>query len=209
MITSGEILKNKREEKGFSLADVEKATKIRKKFLLALEDGRLDSLPGKTYVCGFVKNYSQFLALPVETVLAVLRREYDDQKKKTLIPSGMTKPLLSQGIFTKKITVPLTFFLALLLLGIYLYAQYRSFESAPNLNIQYPPNKIEFRKETIDLKGQTDKESRVFVNGQEITVDESGRFLQKINLTKGENIITVVSINKQGKESKIERVVNR
>lgn len=209
MLTSGEILKNKRVEIGLSLSDVEKITKIRQKFLLALEEGRLDSLPGKTYVSGFVRNYSEFLSLPVESVLAVMRREYDDQKKKVLIPSGLTKPLLAQSIFTKKLAIPLTFFLALLLLGIYLYTQYRSFGSAPNLTVVSPPDKIEIKKEILDIKGRTDKEARVFVNGQEITVEENGQFLQKINLTPGENTIAIISVNKQGKETKIERVVNR
>lgn len=209
MITSGELLKNKREEKGLSLLDVEKGTKIRHKFLLALEDGRLDSLPGKTYVQGFVKNYSEFLGLPVESVLAVLRREYDDQNKKVLIPKGLTKPLLAQNIFSKKITIPLTFFIALLLVGIYLYSQYRSFESAPNLILDYPPDKITIQKESLDFKGQTEKEARVFVNSQEINVDENGRFLQNIALTKGENLITIISVNKQGKETKIERTITR
>jgi len=209
MLTSGEILKNKREEKGLSLFDVEKGTKIRQKFLLALENGSLDSIPGKTYVSGFVKNYSEYLGLPVESVLAVLRREYDDQKKKILIPKGLSRPLLAQSIFSKKVTIPLTFFLALLLLGIYLYTQYRSFESAPSLILEYPPDKITLQKETVDFKGQTEKETRVFINSQEINVDENGRFMQNISLIKGENLITIISVNKHGKETKIERIVNR
>lgn len=59
----GAALKAARERQGFTLAQVEEATKIRQRFLQALEDNDPTVLGGDIYVRGFVKNYASFLGL--------------------------------------------------------------------------------------------------------------------------------------------------
>src|SRR5574340_537663 len=80
MTTVGEILANARARKNLDLAAVEKATKIRAKFLEALEQNRFDKLPPGTFVKGFIKNYATFLGLPVEETLAFYRRQANEEK---------------------------------------------------------------------------------------------------------------------------------
>jgi len=63
METIGEILRNKRLEKGLTLEDVSNLTKVRKKYLEALESGNYNEIPGKVYVKSFLKIYSDFLGL--------------------------------------------------------------------------------------------------------------------------------------------------
>jgi cytoskeleton protein RodZ len=70
----GQKLKEAREAKGLSLRDVEEATKIRKKYLQALENETFEVIPGKTYAKGFVKNYSNFLNLDTKALL----EEFDE-----------------------------------------------------------------------------------------------------------------------------------
>ena len=70
----GQKLKEAREAKGLSLRDVEEATKIRKKYLQALENETFEVIPGKTYSKGFVKNYSNFLNLDTKALL----EEFDE-----------------------------------------------------------------------------------------------------------------------------------
>jgi len=67
----GEHLRSTREEKGLSLAQVEEATKIRRAFLQALEEGSHDLLPPPVYVKGFLKSYAQFLGLDPQQVLSL------------------------------------------------------------------------------------------------------------------------------------------
>ena len=102
MLTAGEILKAKRLEKGLTYQDVEKKIRIRQKYLKALEEDSLDMLQGKTYVRGFVKNYSEFLGLPTEELLAILRRQYDEKQKKELLPKGLSNPISKNFIFRNK-----------------------------------------------------------------------------------------------------------
>lgn len=59
----GSQLKQAREAKGLSLAQAEEETKIRRKYLAALEQGLVDELPGEVYLKGFLRSYANFLGL--------------------------------------------------------------------------------------------------------------------------------------------------
>jgi cytoskeletal protein RodZ len=59
----GNSLREARLRQGFELPRVEADTKIRAKYLRALEDERFDVLPGDTYVKGFLRTYAEYLGL--------------------------------------------------------------------------------------------------------------------------------------------------
>jgi cytoskeleton protein RodZ len=61
--TVGQDLRAARLRRGDDLASVSKALKIRKDHLEALEEDRVESLPGRTYAVGFVRTYSEYLGL--------------------------------------------------------------------------------------------------------------------------------------------------
>ncbi|MBV9419072.1 MAG: helix-turn-helix domain-containing protein, partial [Alphaproteobacteria bacterium] len=61
--TVGQDLRAARLRRGEDLATVAKALKIRKDHLEAIEEDRLDSLPGRTYAVGFVRSYATYLGL--------------------------------------------------------------------------------------------------------------------------------------------------
>jgi cytoskeleton protein RodZ len=59
----GSSLRAAREHQKLELADVERATHIRAKYLKALEDEDWNVLPGTAYAKGFLRTYSDFLGL--------------------------------------------------------------------------------------------------------------------------------------------------
>jgi cytoskeleton protein RodZ len=59
----GNSLREARLRQGFELPRVEADTKIRAKYLKALEEEQFDVLPGDTYVKGFLRTYSEYLGL--------------------------------------------------------------------------------------------------------------------------------------------------
>jgi cytoskeleton protein RodZ len=61
--TVGQDLRAARLRRGDDLATVSRALKIRKDHLEALEEDRLDALPGRTYAIGFVRSYADYLGL--------------------------------------------------------------------------------------------------------------------------------------------------
>lgn len=65
----GAELKRIREEKGYKLQDVQQATKIRTRYLEAIEAGDLSPLPGVVYVRGFIKSYCDFLEVDGQEML--------------------------------------------------------------------------------------------------------------------------------------------
>lgn len=59
----GQVLRTQREELGLELNELENRTKIRKRYLIALEEGDWTILPGEVYARGFVRSYAEALGL--------------------------------------------------------------------------------------------------------------------------------------------------
>ena len=70
-----------RERKGVDLYRAERDTKIRARYLGALERGDYKELPGAVYTKGFLRNYALYLGLDPDDVLAQWRRERGDARK--------------------------------------------------------------------------------------------------------------------------------
>ncbi|PKM44570.1 MAG: hypothetical protein CVV03_07415 [Firmicutes bacterium HGW-Firmicutes-8] len=65
----GDTLRSAREAKGISLKQAEDDTKIRKRYLQALEDGDYEIIPGRVYAKGFLRNYAGYLGLNQEELM--------------------------------------------------------------------------------------------------------------------------------------------
>lgn len=65
----GHELRRAREAKGLTIKDVQAETKIRSKYLEAIEDGDLSVIPGEVYAKGFVRSYANFLGLDGGAIL--------------------------------------------------------------------------------------------------------------------------------------------
>jgi len=61
--TLGALLRERREAMGVSLAEVEVATRIRQKYLAAIESDEWHLLPGEVVGRGFLRNYAEYLGL--------------------------------------------------------------------------------------------------------------------------------------------------
>jgi hypothetical protein len=59
----GTSLREARLRQGLDFPELEQGTKIRAKYLRALEDEQFDVLPAQTYVKGFLRSYAEYLGL--------------------------------------------------------------------------------------------------------------------------------------------------
>ncbi len=66
----GERLIEAREQRGLSLEDAERDTRISRRYLQALEDERFDIIPAPVYARGFLRSYSQYLGVETAPLLA-------------------------------------------------------------------------------------------------------------------------------------------
>lgn len=79
MVEIGNSLKEARLAKGLTLEDVEEETKIRKKYIVALEMERFDVLPGPIYAKAFLKNYAKYLNVNVLEVMDAFKQKQEEQ----------------------------------------------------------------------------------------------------------------------------------
>ncbi|MFO7916822.1 MAG: DUF4115 domain-containing protein [Anaerolineae bacterium] len=88
----GDRLREAREEKGLSYADVEGKTRIQDVFIRSLEEERFDDLPEGAYAKGLLRNYATFLGLDAEKILASYRKMKGESS--TDSPRVLDEPLL-------------------------------------------------------------------------------------------------------------------
>ena len=70
----GHALREARESQGFSLAEAEDRTRIRQKFIAAMETEDWDALPGDVPTRGFLRKYATFLGLDSEEMIGQYQR---------------------------------------------------------------------------------------------------------------------------------------
>jgi hypothetical protein len=63
MFEIGNSLREARLRQSLEFSDVERVTKVRPKYLRALEEEQFETLPAQTYVKGFLRTYAEFLGL--------------------------------------------------------------------------------------------------------------------------------------------------
>ena len=86
-IKIGELLKNARVDKKLSIEDVSLKTKISINILKNLEANRLDMLPNKTYVRGFVKTYAKIVGISSEDIITSLDFTYGESTREPETPT--------------------------------------------------------------------------------------------------------------------------
>jgi hypothetical protein len=59
----GDSLREARERQGLGYPEIELATKIRAKYIRALEEEDFTSIPGDAYIRGFLRSYAEYLGL--------------------------------------------------------------------------------------------------------------------------------------------------
>ena len=69
MASLGQELKRERELRGISLQEIANTTKISMRFLQALEEDKLDILPGEFFIKSIISAYANTLGLEKDSVL--------------------------------------------------------------------------------------------------------------------------------------------
>jgi cytoskeleton protein RodZ len=92
----GDLLRQARDVKGVSLREAERATRISRNYLAALEGEEFTYLPAATYARGIVRNYAQYLGLDPATVVEKFEKQSGNQSDSfALLPA--TGPIDAQS----------------------------------------------------------------------------------------------------------------
>ena len=88
----GETLREARMRRRIDMAEVETATKIRAKYLRALENEEWDLLPGPTFVKSFLRTYAEYLGLDPRLLVEEYRQRYERPSSADLAPFAAGGP---------------------------------------------------------------------------------------------------------------------
>jgi transcriptional regulator with XRE-family HTH domain len=88
MPSIGETLREARMRQRLDIADVEQRTKIRAKYLRALENEEFGMLPGPTFVKTFLRTYAEMLGLDPHVLVEEYRASYEGDDELELQPLG-------------------------------------------------------------------------------------------------------------------------
>ena len=213
MATLGEQLRAQREKKGITLDQAAADTRIREKFLQALESNDYQSLPGAVYTKGFLRNYAQYLDLNADELIVLFHEErgtVTPEPPRTFRPM---RPIMRRNlIFTPVVFVPVAVIAGIALFVGYLYYQFTSFAVAPALDVVDPSTDIIAQQGQYILRGHTVPTGKVTIQvfpGPEtvadVRPDSTGTFSATIDLTSGSNHVIVEVLDQSGKVSRVSR----
>lgn len=207
MIQVGQRLREERLKKKLTLDEVSRNIRIRVNFLSAIEKGEYQKLPSRAYAYGFIKNYAEFLGLPKQEMLALFRREFNEDKVYKVLPEGFVR---SNHFPSKPKKNPenLIFIIIVFLFFLgYIFFQYRYAFINPPLEIYAPQEKEIIFSREITVSGKTDANANVYINENAVSVNKDGFFQKNLDLFPGKTTIKIKVVNRFGKETEIERSI--
>ncbi len=209
--TLGDMLKSARLRKRVSVRQAEEATRIRAKWLLALESDAWEQLPSEVYGRGYLFQYSDYLGMARKVVEDQYERERKVLMQRCERAREASGLAVAPSVRTPKfyITTRLlsyTFSATIVLvIGGYLVWQVNRFSSVPLLEIAQPVTAsdgalagVVVLDDSVVVTGQTTVGATISINAQSVMVDGSGLFRQEIELARGENLIHITATNRSG-----------
>ena len=207
----GEVLRTAREAKGVDLNRVERDTKIRARYLSALEQGEYRDLPGAVYTKGFLRNYGVYLGLDPEYLIDLFRLETSGRGSERAALAPPPRPIAVRGRRTFVITQStiVAVLLTVLVLAIFAYigGQLLVFAATPQLVLVDPPGAVAaYEGTSYTLRGVSAPGSRITISGLTenpiVTADGSGAFAVTVGLRPGTNVVGLAAFDpKTGRTS--------
>lgn len=186
----GDILRKTREHYGKSLAEVEGDLRIRTSQLEAIENLRLDKLPGRVYAIGFVRAYSEYLGLDGDKMVQLFKSQSVGKR---------VKPNLKFPVTYEEGNAPNFLIILFSLVALILLISYWVTFNAPTKYVEaIPPVPESFKESRIDLlqpkpeekKVQIDALEKEEVNAMELVITQESWV--EVKNAQGEKLISQV-----------------
>ncbi|MFL5686956.1 MAG: helix-turn-helix domain-containing protein [Chloroflexota bacterium] len=208
-----------RERKGVDLYRAERDTKIRARYLAALERGDYRELPGAVYTKGFLRNYALYLGLDPDEVLLQWRRERgapQEPQAVIAVPRPIAAP--RRGLTFSPSLIVFALLVALVIgFMVWLGFQLLRFSKPPTISVTNPAVAVlEVDEDATSylLEGMTIPGGSVTVKTADVearaNADSGGQWELKVDLRRGENQFRITATDpatgKQA-EAPVERVI--
>lgn len=202
----GAKLKAAREFRQINVEVAARRLNIRLEYLLAIEGGRFDRLPAGLYSKNYIKDYAALLGFPTEETKKWVAENLE-------ITNETINPF-SQKIVRRKEFMVFPKLIKNLILGfiflaclLYLAFYFKKIIFPPFLEVYQPSKNIKISENFIEIKGITEPEAELSINGETILNTSRGDFSTSINLKKGVNNIVIKAKKKYSGEALILRQI--
>jgi cytoskeletal protein RodZ len=197
----GTVLRTAREARFIDLARVERDTKIRVRYLAALERGDYRDLPEPIYTRGFLRNYGLYLGLDPEYLIDLYRLESGTGADRPTMVSARRPMAARQGrsLVVSSGAIAATILTVLVVaFVVYLVGEFVTFARTPDLRVTEPAaDVVAWEGETYTIRGVTEPNATITTDGlrqnPSTTADADGRFSVRVGLVPGANVITLVA----------------
>lgn len=194
-----------RERKGVDLYRAERDTKIRARYLGALERGDYKELPGAVYTKGFLRNYALYLGLDPEEVLGQWRRERGDGKEQPpaiVAPRPIAAPRKGMT-FSPSLVVVALLTVVILAFGAYLGIQVLRFTKPPTITVTQPATAVidvdesttRYTLEGVTLPGATVSIATAGRDPYQVSAKSDGGWAAQVDLSRGRNQFDISSLD--------------
>lgn len=200
MYTVASLLKQSRQQLGFSPEEASRKIKTPLRYLLAFENEKYQDYPSEPYCSFHVRNYAGFLGLNQDNILALFRRDYESFQSKSHIPKMHTDILTPQRVFKLGLMLIISVF------TLYIYYSYSQFNKPPKLVVNWPQPPV--LQNSIQLNGYTSDDATIRIN-QDLVIVTDGKFSKELFLGSGDNQITVEAKGRNGKIIKDSRTIQK
>ena len=201
----GSAISSARRQSGKSIEECSRRLSIPQRYLKAIEQEDLESLPGLIYEKNFIKRYAEFLRVRPQPLMQrwVQLRQGTEAKTPEFVSRVQWWHLVQGPLFWRRVTVVAV----ILTLAGYVGNQLVEMASPPLLVIESPAVGQVVSNPDVAVSGVVAKSATLEVNGQMVSSDDSGVFNIAVLLEPGANTIRAVAEKRYGKPAVVERQV--
>ena len=179
---------------------------IKLEYLLAIEEDHFSYLPAGLYSKNYIKEYAALVGIPANETKKWLEENLFNINENN---NPFSQKIVRRQEFIvfpklfKNILLFLIFFACLFYFAFYL----KKIIAPPELVIYQPDKNFKTTENFIEVKGFTEPEAEININGEAILNTDQGKFSSNINLKKGINNITITAKKKYSGEASVLRQI--
>lgn len=204
---AGKKLRVARQKRGVGIEEAASELRIPPNQLAALEEGELDVFPAEIYAWGAYQKYANYLG--------ICDREQHHEFLRSLTEVRQSVPLKLpvSATWLQRALTPYGVIgagVALAVLGVagYLGWEVKWYMHLPDLRLIEPAAALT-NESLLKVRGVSEKEAEVTINGEAVTLDENSQFQREMSLREGINVIQVEAKGVSGRTRKVTRDVLR
>ncbi len=201
--TVGALLRRERLHRRLTLDAVAEVLRIPPQQLRALEEGDVRVFSAEVYARGAYVNYATYLGVTDSGSYQALLRSLSGMRERAALSVPVPAGWLERMLTPYRVLLAGFGLLAALVAG-YIGWQVRIFVREPRLELLAPEEAVIFASEVV-VRGRTEREAHVTVNGETVLLRDDGSFEVVLPLKPGINVLQVGAAGASGSARVIRR----